>query len=101
MGDVSLSIGGQYYSVSCRDGEEEHLREIAQVVNAKTREARMAVGDGLGEVRQLLFAALLLADEVNEFRKDRVDDAGADALERVAERMERIAGGLARPPAAP
>ncbi|MBC7985211.1 MAG: cell division protein ZapA [Sphingomonadaceae bacterium] len=101
MGDVSLSIGGQHYSVSCRDGEEDHLREIAQLVNAKTREARMAVGDGLGEVRQLLFAALLLADEANELRKGAVDGANADKLDDLAARIERIAGSLAQPANAP
>lgn len=101
MGDVSLSIGGQHYSVSCRDGEEEHLREIAQVVNGKTREARMAVGDGLGEVRQLLFAALLLADEVNELRKQRIDGDSADKLDGIAERIERVAASLAQNPATP
>lgn len=100
MGDVSLSIGGQHYSVSCRDGEEDHLREIAQLVNGKTREARMAVGDGLGEVRQLLFAALLLADELNELRKDGVDSGSVDALDRIAERIVRLSGLVQKAPTA-
>lgn len=101
MGEVSLSIGGQFYSVSCRDGEEEHLREVAQIVNAKTREARLAVGDGLGEARQLLFAALLLADEVNELRKVRVDGEDVVAVEQLAMRVEELAERLAHKPAAP
>lgn len=90
MAEVSLSIGGQYYSVSCRDGEEDHLRTVAAIVSAKTREARLAVGDGLGEARQLLFAALLLADEVNELRKSSIAPADVATIERHADRLEAL-----------
>lgn len=95
MAEVSLSIGGQYYAVSCRDGEEDHLRMVASVVNSKTREARLAVGDGLGEVRQLLFAALLLADEVSELRKSSLATPDIDAIEALADRLEAIVGKVA------
>ena len=95
MAEVSLSIGGQYYSVACRDGEEDHLRTVAAIVSAKTREARSAVGDGLGEARQLLFAALLLADEVNELRKSSIAMRDIEVIEGLADRIESIAGRVA------
>lgn len=90
MADVALFIGGQRYTVSCRDGEEDHLRTIASIVSTKTQEARMAVGDGLGEARQLLFAALLLADEVNELRKSSVDESAIETIEALAERVSAL-----------
>jgi cell division protein ZapA len=65
MAEVQLEIGGRTYPVSCRDGEEPHLLKIAELVNAKAIEARGAVGTG-GEVRHLLLASLLLADELQE-----------------------------------
>ncbi|MFM9853228.1 MAG: cell division protein ZapA [Sphingomonadaceae bacterium] len=68
MASVTLDIGGNQYAVSCRDGEELHLKSLAAIVDAKATEARGAVG-GAGEVRQLLLAALLLADELDEARK--------------------------------
>jgi cell division protein ZapA len=68
MAEVMLSVGGHNYQVSCRDGEEPHLRTIAAIVDRKVNEARSAVGD-LGEVRQLLLASLLLADELLEAGK--------------------------------
>jgi cell division protein ZapA len=65
MAEVTLAIGGRSYTVACRDGGEEHLRSLATRVDAKVAEAQGAVGTA-SEVRQLLFAALLLADDVAE-----------------------------------
>lgn len=107
MATVDLEIGGRRYDVACRDGEEAHLHTLAAIVEGKVREATAAVG-GLQDVRQLLFAALLLADEVNDLRSRPVavptveppepeaafDPDIAMAMERLAERMEQVAGRL-------
>jgi cell division protein ZapA len=107
MATLNVEIGGRHYDVACRDGEEPHLRMLAQIVDGKVREATAAVG-GLQDVRQLLFAALLLADELNEIRSRPVavpepapppapplsDPDIAAAMERLAERMEEVAGRL-------
>lgn len=99
MAEVILSIGGHSYPVSCRDGEEPHLRKIADIVDRKVSEARSAVGD-LGEVRQLLLASLLLADEVIEGAKPAAashspgGEAETLAIEIIAERVEAIAAKL-------
>jgi cell division protein ZapA len=96
MAEVLLPIGGHSYQVSCRDGEEPHLRKIADIVDRKVNEARTAVGD-LGEVRQLLLASLLLADELLETAKPASDasasggDAESAVIEMLADRVEAIA----------
>jgi cell division protein ZapA len=107
MANVEVEIGARRYTVTCRDGEEEHLLSVAAIVDRKAQDAEAAVGN-LNEVRQLLFAALLLADEVKEQRSGRPrpaetatatatatstqpDPRVPDALERLAERMERLA----------
>ncbi len=96
MAEVLLPIGGHSYQVSCRDGEEPHLRKIADIVDRKVNEARSAVGD-LGEVRQLLLASLLLADELLETAKPPAtssasgSDAESAAIETLADRVEAIA----------
>jgi len=96
MAEVLLPIGGHSYQVSCRDGEEPHLRKIADIVDRKVNEARSAVGD-LGEVRQLLLASLLLADELLEAAKpaSAAPASGGDtesaAIEILADRVEAIA----------
>ncbi|MCB2015246.1 MAG: cell division protein ZapA [Sphingobium sp.] len=67
MAEVTLTIGGRQYAIHCGDGEEAHLDRLAKMIDAKTGIARQA-SPGLTEVRQLLFAAILLADEVHDMK---------------------------------
>ena len=97
MAEVTIDVGGRRYDVACRDGEEEQLRRLARLVDEKAGQARAAVG-GMNEARQLLLAALLLADELNDLRTgERVPlppDTGAalaDAVEQLASRVETLA----------
>ena len=94
MASVDIEIATRKYTLACRDGEEAHLRSVASVVDQKARDAGAALGN-LSEARQLLFASLLLADELNEARAGiappEPDAAIADALERLAERVESLA----------
>lgn len=99
MAEVDLSVGGRQYSISCRDGGEDHLRTIAAHVDRKAAEARAAVGD-VNEARQLLFAALLLADEIAEnagsVPRAAPDPRIAISLTALAERIEAVADQLER-----
>jgi cell division protein ZapA len=97
MATVELEIASRRYAIACRDGEEDHLRSAAAIVDGKAREAAEALGS-LPEARQLLFASLLLADELEGRSQDGAavarpvaDPALAIALERLAERMETLA----------
>ena len=104
MASVDLHIGSRRYSVACRDGEEEKLLSTAALVDGKAREAADALGS-LSEARQLLFASLLLADQLQEAQiggapptaetqQTHADPAVANALERLAERVEMLADRL-------
>ncbi len=108
MASVEVEIAARKYSVACRDGEEEHLRSVAALVDSKARDAASALGS-LSESRQLLFASLLLADELKEQRSSQapapqgpqaaaaeIDPALADRLERLAARIESLAEQLER-----
>lgn len=106
MADVDLSIGGRAYSITCRDGDEPRLQQLAALVDAKTQDARRAT-PGLTEVRQLLFAALFLADELSDMKAgiaparppaQEMDPRIADALESLADRMESLVSTLAALP---
>ena len=100
MASVDVEIASRSYSVACRDGEEAHLKSLAAIVDRKAKDAAAAVG-AMGEARQLLFASLLLADELQDLRSGaranhdpETDALVAEALERLAERMEMLADRL-------
>jgi cell division protein ZapA len=102
MASVEIEIASRKYAIACREGEEGHLLSVAAIVDAKAQDAAEALGT-LGEARQLLFASLLLADELKEHRagnpppvssveiKEVVDPEVANALERLATRVEALA----------
>ncbi|MDQ8754739.1 cell division protein ZapA [Sphingosinicella sp. LHD-64] len=98
MANIDVEVAGRRYNVACRDGEEDHLRGLAAVVDKRAQDAAEALG-GLTESRQLLFAALLIADDLKEVRAGNAipdpvppqpDPAVADALERLAGRLESL-----------
>jgi cell division protein ZapA len=106
MAQVTISIGGMGYDVACRDGEEDHLIALGAVVDKKAKEASNAVGSA-NEVRQLLFASLLLADELQELRTSggnagpapaanhgAAPDLSTGQLDEIAERLEKLASRL-------
>jgi len=103
MADVDVVVAGRHYKLSCRDGEEEHLVRLVGMVDAKAADLARALGD-MTEPRTLLLSALLLADELNDLRvgaqaaalvppprEALTDPAFAVAIERLADRMERLA----------
>ena len=98
MAEVTLEIAGRSYTVGCRDGEEAHLIGLSRLVDAKAQDAGRAMG-AMTENRQLLVTALLLADALKEQSPAASftpgdDDETAEAVERLAERMERLAAML-------
>jgi cell division protein ZapA len=93
VSNVTLQIGGRSYLVACAAGEEDRVRELGQRIEDKVRELGPA---GHNETRLLLFAALLLADELHETPKKPPPAAaaagpGADVLEAIAARLEKCA----------
>ncbi|MDQ4087279.1 MAG: cell division protein ZapA [Pseudomonadota bacterium] len=104
MANIDIEIAGRRYNVACRDGEEAHLRSLAAIVDRRAHDAAAALG-GLTEARQLLFAALLIADDLNEARAGSAmpapaptpappNPAVAQALEQLASRVEKLADAL-------
>jgi cell division protein ZapA len=110
---VNVMVNGRAYTIACDEGEEGHLKELASHVDAKAREVLASVGQ-VGDVRMLLMAALLIADEHHELsgktevavagdgekhglhlRGEQAEAAAADALESAAKKLEDVAVRLA------
>lgn len=95
MSNVTLTIGGRHYTVACATGEEEHIGELGRVIDAKLQDIPNLSGQA--EARTLLFAALLLADELHEARGGAASPAAAPPAASspvVAESLEALAGRL-------
>lgn len=103
MSEVTLQVGGRNYTVSCADGEERHVRHLANVIDSKLA----AMGGTLapGDAKNLLIAALILADEAEDARRAIVpapdgtpespfELALARTLEGVADQLENLARNL-------
>ncbi len=102
MSNVTLQIGGRSYIVACAEGEEAHVEALGQLIDVKIRDLGTS---GHNEVRLLLFAALLLADELHDMRgkggaapaaTTALPDDHATVLEALASRLEKYAAGLER-----
>lgn len=102
MSNLTLSIGGRVFTVACAPGEEDHVAVLGRMIDAKLA----AMGDlaGQSESRMLLFAALLLADEVHEAKHraeptvppvaPQAPDGMGARLEALALRLENLAARL-------
>ncbi len=90
MSNVTLTIGGRHYTVACGEGEEAHIEQLGRIIDGKISGLPNMAGQS--EPRTLLFAALLLADEVFELDsgapRTTSDPATAEMLERLAETLE-------------
>ncbi|MBU6269334.1 MAG: cell division protein ZapA [Sphingomonadales bacterium] len=96
MSNVDLSIGGRNYTVACAQGEEDHVAALGRLIDGKL--ADMPGGQAHGETRSLLFAALLLADQVHELEAENARLSAAPPrllplkrLGELAERLEQLA----------
>lgn len=77
MARVSITINANTYDIACADGEEQHILDLAQVLDGRVGELVAAIGQA-GESRLLAMAGLLLSDEMAELR-DEVQRLRAEA----------------------
>ena len=83
MALVNVLVNGRTYTLACDDGEEEHLRELAEYLDSRVRQLVESVGQ-VGDARLMLMAGLVVVDEL------------AEALGRVAEYEKQLAEAPAR-----
>lgn len=99
MGAITVNIGGRAYSLACRDGEEPRLIQLATHLSHKADELTDSLGQ-MSEPRLLLMAGILVTDELFDLRAAPANAAAAanaqigEALLRLAERVEKLAGSL-------
>lgn len=108
MAQLTVHVNAKPYVVGCEDGEEPRLKALADLLDAKAREAAAGAGQ-VGETRVMLLGALMLADELADARtrlaglearlaaletdQGAVEARAVAALEAAAHRLETLAMG--------
>ena len=113
MPQVAVTINGKTYRMACDEGEEAHLRELAQKLDGYVGHLKGSFGE-IGDQRLTIMAGVMVVDELNELQKkvrgleadvenlrtsrdqllgnnDEKDKAMLSALNGAAERLENIA----------
>ncbi len=93
--EVSFAVGGRKYTVACAPGEEAKVASLGALIDGKLDQ----LGGNLApqEAQNLLFAALLLADELQEARSQADSQAasGEDLTAQLAEAQQRAETAIA------
>ena len=67
MAQVTVTIAQKIYRIACEDGQEEHLRRLAEEVDAKIDDMRKSFGE-IGDNRLTVMTAITFLDEREELR---------------------------------
>ncbi|MBI2718216.1 MAG: cell division protein ZapA [Rhizobiales bacterium] len=65
MAHVIVEVNGRPYTMQCPDGEEDHLRELAKLLDSEVIRIRQSVGT-VGDIRLLVMSGLMVADRLSE-----------------------------------
>ena len=68
MANVSIKFNGKEFILSCDDGQEEHLQELAEHLNKKFVGLKTELGN-IGENKLLLITSIKVMDEYFETKK--------------------------------
>ena len=68
MANVNINFNGKDYLLSCDNGQEEHLIELAEYLNKKFKELKNELGN-IGESKLLLISSIKIIDEYYETKK--------------------------------
>ena len=65
MAHVIVQVNGRPYTMQCPEGEEEHLRDLAVLLDSEVQRVKTSVGN-VGDIRMLVMAGLMVADRLSE-----------------------------------
>ena len=102
MTQVNVTINGRQFRMSCEDGEEAHLMELAEDLDRRIQKLRTRFGE-IGDTRLTVMAALTLSDELAETKEKlqrfepelaSLQDARAQSAERTMATQAAVAAAL-------
>jgi cell division protein ZapA len=117
LANVVVTVADRPYTMQCPDGEEDHLRELASLLDSEITRIKQSVG-AIGDIRLLVMSGLMVADRLSEatrklealedqikgLRESRniaqmqtkdLEERVADRLDSATKRLEIIAKAMA------
>lgn len=93
MAHVQVTVNSRSYTLACDDGEEEHLKQLANYLDHHIQELSETIGP-VGETRLILMAGLMVADELSGAidRLNKIEEELKDlkaSRDDVTERMRK------------
>jgi cell division protein ZapA len=114
MSALRIRIAGREYEIACDDGQESHLRRLAETFDQRIQGLGAATGK-TNELQLMMLAGLMLTDELADAKHDleharydiqhnsqsfeinkqiELENAVANTICDIASRIEAIAGEL-------
>ena len=72
MANINIIFNGKEFLLSCDDGQEEHLKELAEQINKKFASLKSELGN-IGENKLLLITSIKIMDEYFE-TKNKIEE---------------------------
>ena len=72
MPEITVTIAGKPYRMACGEGEEQHLMALAADFDRRITALKQHFGE-VGDNRLLIMAALTVADDLAEARRQTAD----------------------------
>ena len=87
MANVNIKFNGKEFLLSCEDGQEEHLEEIATYLNEKFNNLKNSLGN-IGESKLLLITSISVLDEYYETKKKI--DVQKNEINKITEKFKEL-----------
>ena len=90
MAVVSLKIGGRFYKFSCNDGQDAHMRELAEMLDKKAEALTKSIGY-MQEGQLLAMICLLLAEEKHHLERATNAQVLEQTTDQIAQSIQNLA----------
>ena len=87
MANVNINFNGKEFLLSCDDGQEEHLEELALYLNEKFNNLKNSLGN-IGENKLLLISSISVLDEYYETKKKI--DIQKKEIQKITEKFKEL-----------
>ena len=91
MSVVTLNIAGYSYKISCQEGQENHIQELAKFLDEKAKKLTDSIGY-IQENQLLAMVSILVAQELFACKKNKetssvIEDIQIEMIENLSSRV--------------